>query len=349
MAHDADVPADGTPPRHGQPDPGDDEDRLLSDADQAISDSDQTLSDLDQTASDEDQILADFDQASADLDQHASDRDQATADRDAHDRPEDAQSGWAAARYAASRADRLSTTLARYASSLDRFEALARRDAVAMRRDETAAARDEAASARDRPAARRDEQVAAASAAPDELTELLTTTRMRAGIDRERAARDRRQAAMDRVHAATDRQFAREALRHAHHDELTGTLNRAVGERALAQEIDRARTGRRPLTLALVVVDTPGPDIAGVAATLRRGLRSFDTIVRFGDDTFVCAVPDEPVVDADRRFAAISEAVADEHGRALSIGTTELLPGDTLGELIARADDEVRPAREQSG
>lgn len=346
MAHHADVPADGTPPRHG-PDRGHEEDRLLSDADQAISDSEQTLSDLDQTASNEDQALSDFDQASADIDQHASDRDQATADRDAGARPADSEPGWAAARYAASRADRLSTTLARYASTLDRFEVLARRDAVATRRDKTAAARDEAATARDRLAARRDEQLAAASAEPQRLSELLTTTRMRAGMDRERAARDRRQAAMDRVHAATDRRFAREALRHAHHDDLTGTLARDVGERALAQEIYRARTGRRPLTLALIVVDTPGPDIAGVAATLRRGLRSYDTIVRFEDDTFVCAVPDEPMTDADRRFAAISEAVAAEHGRALSIGTTELLPGDTLGELIARADDEVRPAREQ--
>ncbi|MFA9272911.1 MAG: hypothetical protein ACEQSX_19620, partial [Baekduiaceae bacterium] len=65
--------------------------------------------------------------------------------------------------------------------------------------------------------------------------------------------------------------------------------------------------------------------------------------LRFEDEAFVCAVPDEPVTDADPRFAAISEAVAAEHGRMLSIGTTELLPGDTLEALLARAEDEVRP------
>ena len=357
MGHDADVPPDGEPPEHAPPEQ--EADGLLSDAEQTISDGEQTLGDLDQTASEEDQGLSNLDQTSSDLDQTASDRDQATADRDALDRPEDERSGWAAARYASSRADRLSTTLARYASTVDRLQVLTRRDEVAALRDQTAEARDEAAAARDRLALRRDERLAVDSADARTASELLVKARMRAGMDRERAARDRRSAAGDRLQAARDRQFAREALRHAHHDELTGTLRRDLGERALSQEIERAADTRLPLTLAVVSVGgvrsleaaagaaAADERLAEIVAAMRTHLRSFDTIVRLSDYGFLCGVPGRSRADVAQRFDAITADVEAQPGPTIDVGLAELEDGDTLSELVARAEAAMDAAREQ--
>lgn len=356
----ADVPGDGGPPHDGSA--GDGDEGLISDAEQALSDSDQTLADIDQTASDQDRALADSDQWSSDIDQHASDRDQETADDDARRRAASGadSAAWAAARYASSRADRLASTLARYATSVDRMQVQTRRDETADRRDESAAARDQAADARDRIAAHRDAQAVRPTADPQALADQLAATRLRAGMDRERAAKDRRHAAMDRVQAARDRQFAREALRHAHHDALTGTLNRELGELVLVGEIDRAHTNGQPLTLTCIDVDVlrvleeedeaaDGELLAQVTAKIRRQLRTFDTLVRYGGDEFVCAMPSTPREEAERQLTAIADAVESECGQPIMLGSAQLERGDALEEIVARATTELAAVRAQRG
>ena len=72
---------------------------------------------------------------------------------------------------------------------------------------------------------------------------------------------------------------------------------------------------------------------------MRAKLRSFDPIVRYGGDEFVCALPAADPPDADKRFAEIKATLARDYGQAaISVGVAELRPGDTLADLVARGD-----------
>ena len=126
--------------------------------------------------------------------------------------------------------------------------------------------------------------------------------RAQAAIQREAAARDRERAAEDRRLAARDRAAAAGELALEGADYLTGALRRRVGLAAIQRELDRtSRTGER---LVVAFVDVDGlkaiNDRDGHAAGDDRcarwpgrswqHLRSYDVIVRFGGDEFVCSL-----------------------------------------------------------
>jgi len=76
-----------------------------------------------------------------------------------------------------------------------------------------------------------------------------------------------------------------------------------------------------------------------VVGAIRSRLRSYDPVVRFGGDEFVCALSDTGMDQARRRFDEIGEALArSEGGSSISVGLAELRPGDSLNELMARGD-----------
>jgi diguanylate cyclase (GGDEF)-like protein len=82
---------------------------------------------------------------------------------------------------------------------------------------------------------------------------------------------------------------------------------------------------------------------------MRAKLRSFDPIVRYGGDEFVCALAAADVEDAGRRFAEIRQALAHDYDHAaISVGVAELRPGDTLTDLVARGDAALYEARRRS-
>ena len=183
--------------------------------------------------------------------------------------------------------------------------------------------------------------------------------RAQAVADREAAAQARRNAALDRARAAADlaaikaiQAVAEAHLARAHLDDLTGAYRRDMGRLALSHEIDRAR--RRDGSFVVVFVDVDDvkttDDEAGLAAdralqavvaTVRAKLRSFDPILRFGGDAFVAGIGGTDLVGAQRRFGAIREDLRRTSAIEISVGFAALGPGDTVDELIDRADRDL--------
>jgi diguanylate cyclase (GGDEF)-like protein len=146
--------------------------------------------------------------------------------------------------------------------------------------------------------------------------------------------------------------------RHAGLDGLTGALRRDRGVVDLQLEIDRVLRSDGRLVLAFVDVDglKATNDAEGHAAgdqllhdvgvALRTGLRSYDLVVRYGGDEFLCALPGTDVEGARRRFDEVARNLTEKNPRAsVSMGLAPLEDGDTLDELTARADRALYAAR----
>jgi diguanylate cyclase (GGDEF)-like protein len=330
-----------------------------SETDQAAADADQTWSDADQTSSDADQTVSGTDQAIADRDQLASDHDQERADRD-HDARTDLTEIEERA-YEAAHQERDTASVERLVNRFTRGRAMRERDATAGDRDRTAAARDERSRARhestrvpvdwsgsgDAPAA---DESAPTTESEASLIKQLDELATRAAADRARAAADRERAAKDRAEAARERARLEAELRSAHLDELTGAYRREMGQLALSHEIDRARRSDGRFVVAFVDVDRLKDvnDHDGHAAgdrvlqtvvrAIRTRLRSFDPIIRYGGDEFVCGLGGTDVAEAERRFESIEVAIESETSVGISVGLAVLAEGDTAQQLTERAD-----------
>jgi diguanylate cyclase (GGDEF)-like protein len=315
------------------------------DADQTSADTDQSLADLDQSLADADQSGSASDQASADSDQRASDRDQVTADRD-HAAESDL-TGVHQRAYEKSREERESAAVERLGNRLNRSRAAHDRDLDATDRDRNADIRDEVGHARDLDAP---DLTPAAIEAQQALVKELEELRVQAGADRARAAADRARAAADRANAALERDRLEAALRSAHLDELTGAYRREMGRMALSHEIDRARRSDGRFVVAFVDVDrlklvndrdghAAGDRVLqSVVRAIRSRLRSFDPIIRYGGDEFVCGLGGTDLEEAKRRFKLIGEAIKADAGVGISVGLAALALGDSADQLTERAD-----------
>jgi diguanylate cyclase (GGDEF)-like protein len=141
-------------------------------------------------------------------------------------------------------------------------------------------------------------------------------------------------------------------------DELTGALRRGAGLAALQREIDRARrVAGRGLVLIFIDVDglktvndrdghAAGDErLRRTVAALRSRLRSYDLIVRYGGDEFLCVLTDTGLAEARRTAASLSEHVHHASGGTISVGLAELTAGDTVDALVQRADAELYARR----
>ena len=269
--------------------------------------------------------------------------------------------------------DRDQTSADRDLTSEDRDRTAADRDKTSEGRDRIAEARDRAAELRDRVA---DTHDAGATHLPQGIEERRARpygrrkSDVRAGTDRENAASDRAGAASDRKAAemgrekgARDRTGASEDRDAASHDrdvsaldratssidELTGAYRRGTGLVELEREMMRAQRTEQPFVVAFIDVDglkivndSLGHDagdqlLRRVVDDTRAYLRSYDLIVRFGGDEFVCGLSDLGLAEATERFRRINANLAG-HGSSITVGLAELEGNDSLVELIARAD-----------
>lgn len=304
---------------------------------------------------------------------------------DARDTAADARDATADAAVLATRAqDRDLAATDRSAAVADRQD-LAVRDAAALARDEAAARRDLAACtagvsadpARDWAAAAADRAAAVADRVAASMRNLAALVRddaaqardladagitahglqTQAADDRLSSAGDRAAAASDRQDAAVDRSGAADNRARSYRDELTGAVMRSPGYDQLSHEVDRARRGE-PLVVAFVDVDrlkwfndsqghAAGDNVlAQLGRALAQGLRSYDVVVRYGGDEFVCALPGTRRAEAEMRFATVAAMLAQlVAGASISVGLAELALGETLEQVVARADQDMYARR----
>lgn len=172
------------------------------------------------------------------------------------------------------------------------------------------------------------------------------------------AADDLVAAAAERFEAAVDRLAAARMLQRAYVAELTGALSRSVGEQHLRHEVERAQRESEPLAVAFVDVDglkqvnDQDGHLAGdavlraVGQSLREGLRSYDVIVRFGGDEFVCALPGATLSEARRRIEQVRHHLGElSSDVSISVGLAELADTDALSDVLWRADAHLYSAR----
>ena len=142
-------------------------------------------------------------------------------------------------------------------------------------------------------------------------------------------------------------------------DALTGLANRGYIIAALEREIDRATRYRRGFCLLMAdldglkeVNDTYGHRVgdhalAIVAGVIRENVRRIDTPARLGGDEFVVLLPETDRegarVVADKIRQGVAAAELGERGERIpirvSIGLGEWVPGRSLDDVMAAADD----------
>ncbi len=247
----------------------------------------------------------------------------------------------------------------REALSEERHARATARDARAAERDARAAERDARAAERDALAGARDEAAHAHPAGQGWTDHEMIAARVLARRDRYAAARDRFHAKSDRAAARLDRVVSAIERVESSIDGLTGAYRREAGMMELEHEIIRARRTGDTFVLAFVDVnnlkarnDTHG-HLAGdqllrkIADTLRANVRSYDLVVRYGGDEFVCGFPALDVHDAAERFARINGDLAATEEASVAFGLAELGTDDSLADLITRADSVMYANRYQ--
>jgi diguanylate cyclase (GGDEF)-like protein len=110
----------------------------------------------------------------------------------------------------------------------------------------------------------------------------------------------------------------------------------------LEREIARARRTEQPFTLAFVDLDdlkgtndslghaAGDQRLRATAESIRAHLRTYDLIIRFGGDEFLCALPDMTIAQATERFALVMIDLAAAQRRSITVGLAQLEPDDAL-------------------
>ncbi|MHB8958288.1 MAG: GGDEF domain-containing protein [Candidatus Limnocylindrales bacterium] len=232
--------------------------------------------------------------------------------------------------------ERMAAIEARERAADAREAALTARDGLANERDRLAAARDASANERERRAAEReaamDSRIAAIAGRPA------------AGVE-------------ETDEQALERAQLEAQLQRAHLDGLTGAYRREVGRLALRNEIERARRSDGRFVIAFIDVDglkgvndreghAAGDRVLRtLAATMRANLRSYDPIVRYGGDEFLCGVAQIDAVEVQQRLGVVDQSLRHATGVGITAGLAAMHDNESLEELTERADAALLEAK----
>jgi diguanylate cyclase (GGDEF)-like protein len=144
-------------------------------------------------------------------------------------------------------------------------------------------------------------------------------------------------------------------------DGMTGCLNRDALEHNLTELVSRAEQTGTPLSLALLDLDgfksindvfghlSGDAVLKSVGAALRSTVRAEDVVARYGGDEFALILPDAgeeraaPVLDRVR--TAIRSMDVPGGTLTACVGLAERAPGESLEDLVGRADEALRDAK----
>jgi diguanylate cyclase (GGDEF)-like protein len=150
-------------------------------------------------------------------------------------------------------------------------------------------------------------------------------------------------------------------------DALTGIHNRRWLMEAYPRAIARCDRDEQPVCLLIADIDhfkrfndrfghlTGDVVLRRVSRQLADGLRAQDLIARYGGEEFLILLPQAtgvqalPIAERLRELVAANCALVTEAGVeavAVSCGVAEMLPGESLEQLIARADAALLRAKE---
>ena len=150
-------------------------------------------------------------------------------------------------------------------------------------------------------------------------------------------------------------------------DKLTGAFNRRWLEHVFERERARCLIDKQPLCLLMLDVDhfkdynDQHGHLAGdyalclVAHTLRRQLRTRDSLVRYGGEEFVVLLPElalqqaaevaERLRESLERIGSFYSPLGAQPGVTISLGLAQMNARDGLAGLIARADKALYRAK----
>lgn len=145
-------------------------------------------------------------------------------------------------------------------------------------------------------------------------------------------------------------------------DQLTGLPNRNALDASFALDILRAQRYGRPLSVILLDIDlfkTVNDELGHLmgdkvlvdfARLLRGGLRSVDTVCRWGGEEFLLICHETPLEQAAQLAERLLQQVREHRfpcQRALtaSAGVATAIPGDTVARLVQRADEALYAAK----
>ncbi|MBS3731883.1 MAG: GGDEF domain-containing protein [Desulfobacterales bacterium] len=148
-------------------------------------------------------------------------------------------------------------------------------------------------------------------------------------------------------------------------DSLTGLANRGYFRQRCEEMFALSQRHRFPLSLVMIDLDcfkqindnyghAAGDSVlAAFGALVRENCREGDFPARYGGEEFIAFLPHTPVREAlnlgDRLRILFSEQDILENGQTITISTgiSEHRPGDSLDDLIKRADDALYQAKHQ--
>lgn len=151
----------------------------------------------------------------------------------------------------------------------------------------------------------------------------------------------------------------------SNHDDLTGLANRRYMQDRLKQTIAQSERNNDTFSVAMVDIDffKQINDSAGhavgdvvlkrVSDCLRQGMRDYDLCARWGGEEFLILFPSCQLQQAAQlterlRMAVAAIATDDLHAGlrlSVSIGYTEFHPGESIDNVLKRADDALYRAK----